>query len=118
MLPAAHAPAELVKLRQAKPVRPVDEDDAGVWNVHSNLDDGRGHQNVQLPAPEPLHHTILFLEWHAAMEQSNGEVREDLGREPFILGGRSPGLNASDSSIRGQMTKACRPSLTWPRMWS
>ena len=40
---AAHAPADLVELREPQPVGVMDDDGVGVGNVKSRLDDGGGN---------------------------------------------------------------------------
>ena len=43
---AAHPAAELVELREAEPVRPVDDDRVRRRDVEPRLDDGRGHEHI------------------------------------------------------------------------
>src|SRR3546814_17832984 len=41
-----HTPAKLVKLRQPKAVRPMNDKRIGAWNIKPALHDGRGKQHI------------------------------------------------------------------------
>ena len=52
---AAHAPAQLVQLRQAEALGVLDHHQRGVRHVDADLDHGGGHQHVHLACREGVH---------------------------------------------------------------
>ncbi len=59
---AAHATLQLVHLREAQPLGVLDDERVGMRVVDAALDDGGGHEHVQLAGGELLHHALqLFL---------------------------------------------------------
>ena len=88
MLSAAHAPAQLVELREAEAVRVLDDHQRRVRHVHADLDDRCGHQHVRLAAGEGAHYLVLLLGLHLAVDAGDFQVgqggAEGLG---VLLGG-------------------------------
>ena len=76
---AADAAAQLVELRQAEPFRVLHNHHARVWNVHPDLDNRSRYQKVQLARGERLHHPVLPVRLHAAVQQPDVIRGEDLG---------------------------------------
>ena len=65
---AASDPApQLVELGQSHGMGPVDNDGVGRRDVQTGFDDGRTHQDIDLPAPEAHHNLLQFLFRHLAM---------------------------------------------------
>ena len=58
------ATADLVELRQPQPVGVVDDDRVRIRNVQSRLNDGRGHQNVDIALDEIQHNFFQFMFVH------------------------------------------------------
>src|ERR1051325_4640642 len=77
-LAAAHAPAQLVQLREAEAVGVDDDHDRGVGNIDAHLDDRRGHEDVDLVALESLHRLFLFRRGHAAVHHGHAAAGEPL----------------------------------------
>ncbi len=68
---AADAPAQLVQLRQAHVVGPVDDEGVRRGHVDTALDDRGAHQQVEAPVVE-IHHELLQLALaHLAMAHPN-----------------------------------------------
>ena len=65
------APPQLVELTQSKALGVLHDHHGGVGDVDADLDDGRGHQYLDLPGNEPAHDRVLFVTGHAAMQQSH-----------------------------------------------
>ena len=59
MFAAAHPAPELVKLRQAKAFRPLDQHNGGVGYVDAHLDHGGGHQDIQVAVAEAAQDPVL-----------------------------------------------------------
>ena len=68
MLPPPDPAAQLVQLADAEAVRVQHHHDRRVRDVDADLDDGRRDQHVELPAGEGLHHRVLVLGGHPAVE--------------------------------------------------
>ena len=78
-----------MELRQAEPLRVLDEHDGRVRHVDADLHDGRRHEDVQLAGGERLHHAILGVRLHPPVQQSDPIGGKDLLREMVRhLGGR------------------------------
>src|SRR5712692_4156701 len=80
---APDAASELMQLGETETVRPFDHHHGGVWNVDADLDDCRGHQDLDLARHEAPHHVVLFLQ--APVDQRHGEVGEDVFAQPLEL---------------------------------
>ena len=93
MLATAHAPAELMELGQAKPVRTFDQHHASIGHVDTDLYHRSGHQDVDLAIAEALHDRILLLALQPAVQESHLQIREHLLLEPLILLHSGPSLN-------------------------
>ena len=74
---AADAPAELIQLREPKPVRAVHEHRIGVGNVDPTLHDERGHEHVDLAGHELAHDLLQVAVLHLAMPDANPRPRRD-----------------------------------------
>ena len=79
VLPSAHPAPELVELAEAEAVRVLDDHEGGVGHVHPHLDDGGGHQHVQLPPGEGGHDSAFLPGLLLSVDDAHPEVREDLG---------------------------------------
>ena len=66
LAPSDPAP-ELVELGQPHGMRPVDNNGVGRGDVQTGFDDGRAHQDIDLPAPEAHHNLLQLLFRHLAM---------------------------------------------------
>ena len=69
VLAAADATTQLVQLADAEPVGVHHEHHRGVGHVDTDLDDGRAHQNIDLPVAECGHHRVLFVGRQPAVHQ-------------------------------------------------
>ena len=74
---AADPSAQLVKLRQAKLVGPVDDDGVGVGNVEAALDDRRADQHVELALGKGQHDLFQLALRHLAVADAKGRLRHD-----------------------------------------
>ena len=74
LVPAAHAAAQLVQLRQAEVVGVLDQDRPRRRDVHAVLDDGRRHEDIGLAAGERLHHRPQLLGRHLAVSHGEGRA--------------------------------------------
>ena len=61
---AAHATFELVHLRQAQPLRVLDDKRIRVRVVDTRLNDGSGHQHIKLASRKLLHHLLKRVAVH------------------------------------------------------
>ncbi len=68
--PAADASAQLVKLREAEPLGVLNHHNRCVGNVHSHLDDRRGHQRLDFTPAETLHDFFFFFARQPPVEQA------------------------------------------------
>ena len=78
--PAAHPPAQLVKLREAQPVRTLDQDGVGLRDVQPRLDDGGGQQHVKRTLLEAQHDFLEFLLIHAPMGHADTRFRHQIAQ--------------------------------------
>ena len=60
----ADAPAQLVQLRKAEAVRPVDDDGVGARHVDAGLDDGRAQQDVEALLVKVAHDVLELALGH------------------------------------------------------
>ncbi len=74
---ATDAPAQLVELREAEALGVLDDHDRGVRHVNADLDHGRRDEHLYLAADEAAHHLFLLGGLHPAVQEADGEVRED-----------------------------------------
>ena len=79
LLAAAHAPAQLMELREAEAVGVLHDHDRGVGHVHAHLDDGGGHEHLRLAAAEPIHDGLLLRGGHASVQKLHAVVGEHMG---------------------------------------
>jgi hypothetical protein len=74
-----------VELGQPEALRVLDHHDAGIRNVHADLDHGGRDQHMDGAGDECGHDLVLLRRFEPPMEQADGEVGEDvalqLGRE-------------------------------------
>ncbi len=88
-LATADAAAQLVELRQAEALGVLHDHHRGVGHIHADLDDRGGHQHVRRPRHERLHHLILRVLFHPAVQQRDAAPGKHLGLEVVgHLGGR------------------------------
>src|SRR3989344_5720854 len=81
----AHAPAELVELGQAEALGFFDEDDTRVRHVDAYLDDRGRDEDIIVFLAECMHDVFLFLGFELAVDEADGEMREDLVRQLLML---------------------------------
>ena len=70
----ANTAAQLIELRQAVPIRAVDDDGVGVRNVEAVLDDCRRQQDVVLPLDEAEHRALELVLGHLAVADDDLRV--------------------------------------------
>ena len=75
---AADAPADLVELREAEVVRPVDEDGVRRRDVEAALDDGGAEEHVVLPVHELRHHSFQLPLGHLSVGHRDLRLRHEL----------------------------------------
>ena len=71
---ASDSAAKLVQLRQAEPLRMLDDHDGGVGHVDPDFDDGRRDEDADLALAEPAHHRVALFRLESAVDQADGEV--------------------------------------------
>ena len=64
---SSDAPAQLVKLRQAKGVGAIHDERIRVGDVQAGLDDGRTHEDVELVVPEVLNDGLELVLVHLSV---------------------------------------------------
>ena len=74
---AAHAPAQLVQLRQAEVLGVVDDDGVYARHVHAALDDGGGEQHVVVVGGEIDDGLFKFLGRHLAVGHDGAGVGDE-----------------------------------------
>ena len=77
MLVAPDAPAQLVKLAQAKTVGAVNDDGVRVRNIEAALDDRRRKQNIRLAVDEFRHHLFQIVRVHLPVADDDARVRHE-----------------------------------------
>ena len=82
---AADASAQLVQLGQAEALGVLDHHQAGVGHVDADLDDGGGHQQLQLTRLEGRHDLLLLRRLHASVQQADAQLRQR--RTQRLVGG-------------------------------
>ena len=65
-----------MQLGQPETLAILDDHEAGVRHIHAYLDHGGGHQHGNLAALERIHHRLLFLRLHPAMDHGYGKIRQ------------------------------------------
>ena len=100
----AHPAPQLVELGDAEAVGVHDHHHGGVGDVDADLDDGGGHQHVDLAGPEGGHHRLLLLGRHLAVEQAQAQVGPHLGASRSYSSVADRAWIFSDSSISGHTT--------------
>ena len=81
---AAHATAQLVKLREAEAFGMFDDHDRGVGHVDADFDDGGGDEDIDFAALKAAHDDFLFVGIEAAMKQANAQARERTVAQLFV----------------------------------
>ena len=82
---APDAAPELVELAEAEAVGIFDDHEAGVGNIDADLNDGGGHENVQVSGGEGGHDGLFFLRALFAVDDADAQVGEDLGLESVAV---------------------------------
>ena len=85
---AAYAALQLVHLGEAQTLGVLDDERVGVGVVDAALDDGGGHEHVQLAGGELLHHLLQLLLGHLPVGHA----------DPRLPGG---GMHAIDRLVDG-----------------
>src|SRR3546814_9562719 len=81
-----HTPAKLVKLRQPKAVRPMNDKRIGAWNIKPALHDGRGKQHI-IALVVKGRHALFDLGWrHLSMCDDIADLWHFLAQEFLDLG--------------------------------
>lgn len=76
---AADPATQLVQLRQAELVGPLDDDGVGARHVDAGLDDGRGDQHVEALVVEVAHHLFEFALAHLPVTDADPRFRHQFG---------------------------------------
>ena len=61
MLGPTHASPQLIKIGEAKPVRAIDDDGIGVWDIEAAFDNRRANQHVDFSGHELGHDGFQFI---------------------------------------------------------
>ncbi len=72
---AAHAPAQLIQLRQTELIGAVHDHRVGVGHVEPRLDDHGRHQHVHFAAHEAAHHVVERMLGHLAVRHGDARPR-------------------------------------------
>jgi hypothetical protein len=75
---AAHAPTQLVQLREAKLVGAAHDDGVGRGHVDAGLDDGRAQQDVEALGHKVAHHALQLALGHLAVGHGDAGFGQDL----------------------------------------
>ena len=78
MLAPAHTAPELVELAQAEALRILHNHQRRVGHVHAHLNDGGGHQHVNVTGGKGGHDRVLVLGLHLSMDKGHPQVGEHL----------------------------------------
>ena len=78
MVVAAHPAAQLVEVRQAEAVGPVDDDRVRVRDVQTRLYDRRADQHVHFPQDEPLHDVLEVVRRQLTVPHGQARLRDEL----------------------------------------
>ena len=78
MRAAAHAPAQLMQLRQPELLGVLDHHHRRVGHVHAHLDDRGREQHTDAVGAEVIHHRLLLPRVHPAVQQPDAMGREGL----------------------------------------
>ena len=85
-VPPADAPAQLMELGQAEPLRMFDDHDGRLGNVDADLDHGGRHEHRYLAGGEPVHPRVLLGALHAAVQQGDAVTQTPGERGMALLG--------------------------------
>src|ERR1700722_18666728 len=85
----ADAPAQLMKLRQAKALGMLDHHHGRVGHIHAHFDHGGRDQNLQFAALKHAHDLFFQFSVEAAMQKSHLQVGENITAELAIHFDRS-----------------------------
>ncbi len=85
---APDAAAELVELREPEPLGVLDDHRGRVRDVHPHLDHRGGDEHADRARLEPLHHRVLLVRPHAAVDEADLHAPEDLRPELLVHVGR------------------------------
>jgi len=73
---APDPPAKLMQLGETESLCAQDDHDRRVRYVDADLDDGGGHQHVDLAIGEPTHHRVALFRGHAAVHEGEAQTAE------------------------------------------
>src|SRR3546814_4839606 len=79
-----HTPAKLVKLRQPKAVRPMNDKRIGAWNIKPALHDGRGKQHI-IALVVKGRHALFDLGWRSEEHTSELQSLMRISYDVFCL---------------------------------
>ena len=71
-----HTTPQLVELGDTEPVRPEDHHHGGVGHVHTHLDDGRGHQHIEIATAERGHDRLPLGGRETPVQQTDPQIRQ------------------------------------------
>ena len=80
-VPRPDAPAELVELRDPEAVGVEHDHDGRVRHVDADLDDGGGHEHVEVAVAEAAHDRLLLGRRQAPVQQADAQPGERPGAE-------------------------------------
>jgi hypothetical protein len=75
-----NAPAQLVELRETHALRILNDHQAGVRYIDANLDDGGCDEQLNKAVFECLHTALFFGGAHAAVNETDAQIREGLNK--------------------------------------
>ena len=78
VMAAAHAPAQLVQLREAKFIGAADDDGVGAGHVNARLNDGGAKQDIVLLPHKFAHHALQLPLGHLAMRHDDASFGQDV----------------------------------------
>jgi hypothetical protein len=88
---SAHAPADLIELRQTERVGPLDDERVRLRDVEAGLDDRRRHEDVGVTREERKHVALELPLRHLPVGDQEAELGAQL---PEVLGGFLDRLDA------------------------
>ena len=87
-----------MQLSEAEALGVLDDHDVGIRHVDADLDHGRRHEDIQAAVGECLHGGVLGLVLHAAVQETDVLLTEQLRqvRVPLLGGGELRHVRAFD----------------------
>src|SRR5215469_18845065 len=85
MLATTDTATQLMKLRETKAVRVLDDHDGGIGHVYAYFDDRGCYKDVKFLVAETAHDLIFIRRFHCAVQEAEAQVGEDLFTQTFVL---------------------------------